>query len=168
MLLQPYYNSHLNRAIKSPKIYFKDTGLAAYLSGWLSKDQLEKGALNGAFFETFIINEIIKSFSNEGKDYSKRIFFYNGKDKTKKKINKNGEEEIINIESEIDFIIEENGVLYPTQIKKKDMPLASDAQAFEVLDKDINKVRGIGVIISSNPNKIYLRDNLICLPIEYI
>ena len=85
MLLQPYYNSHLNRAIKSPKIYFKDTGLAAFLSGWLSKDQLERWALNGAFFETFIINEIIKSFSNEGKDYSKRIFFYNGKDKTKKR-----------------------------------------------------------------------------------
>ena len=48
------------------------------------------------------------------------------------------------------------------------MPLASDAQAFEVLDKDINKTRGMGVIISSNPNKIYLKDNLICLPIEYI
>ena len=167
-LLQPYYNSHLNRAIKSPKIYFKDTGLAAFLSGWLSKDQLERGALNGAFFETFIINEIVKSFSNEGKDYSKRVFFYNGKDKTKKKINKNGEEETINIESEIDFIIEENGVLYPVEIKKKDMPIASDAQAFDILNKDITKTRGMGIIISSNPNKVYLRDNLICLPIEYI
>ena len=48
------------------------------------------------------------------------------------------------------------------------MPLASDAQTFEVLDKDIDKTRGMGVIISSNPNKIYLKDNLICLPIEYI
>lgn len=167
-LLQPYYSSHLNRAIKSPKIYFKDTGLAAYLSGWLTKDQLERGAANGAFYETFIINEIIKSFSNEGKDYSKRVFFYNGKDKSRKKIDKNGNVTEINIESEIDFIIEENGILYPIEIKKKDMPIVSDAKSFSILDKEINKKRGLGIIISSNSNKIYLRDNLLCLPIEYI
>ena len=87
-LLQPYYNSHLNRAIKTPKIYFRDTGLAAYLTSWLTKEQLEKGAKSGAFFETFVVNEIIKTFANEGKDYSKRLFFYNGKDKTRKKIDK--------------------------------------------------------------------------------
>ena len=167
-LLEPYYSSHLNRAIKSPKIYFKDTGLAAYLSGWLTKDQLERGAANGAFYETFIVNEIIKSFSNEGKDYSKRVFFYNGKDKSRSKIDKNGNSTTINIESKIDFIIEENGVLYPIEIKKKDMPIASDAKSFTVLDKEINKKRGLGVIISSNSNKVYLRDNLLCLPIEYI
>ena len=167
-LLQPYYSSHLNRAIKSPKLYFKDTGLAAYLSGWLSKEQLQRGALNGAFYETFVINELIKSFANEGKDYSKRVFYYNGKDKTRKKINKDGSITTVNIECEIDFIIEENGVLYPIEIKKKDMPIASDAASFEILDKEINKKRGLGVIISSNSNKIYLRDNLLCLPIEYI
>ena len=167
-LLQPHYNSHLNRAIKTPKIYFRDTGLAAYLTGWLTKEQLEKGAKNGAFFETFIVNEIIKSFSNEGKDYSKRIFFYNGKDKTKKKVDKDGNIREVLLQNEIDLIIEENGVLYPIEIKKKDMPTINDANAFDVLDKDIDKRRGIGVILSSNKNKVYLRDNLICLPLEYI
>ena len=167
-LLQPYYNSHLNRAIKTPKVYFRDTGLAAYLTGWLTKDQLEKGAKNGAFFETFVVNEIIKTFANEGKDYSKRLFFYNGKDKTKKKIDKDGNVIEIQLENEIDLIIEENGILYPIEIKKKDMPSINDASAFDVLDKDIEKKRGLGVILSSNKNKIYLRDNLICLPLEYI
>ena len=167
-LLQPHYNSHLNRAIKTPKIYFRDTGLAAYLTGWLTKEQLEKGAKNGAFFETFIVNEIIKSFSNEGKDYSKRIFFYNGKDKTKKKVDKDGNIREVLLQNEIDLIIEENGVLYPIEIKKKDMPTINDANAFDVLDKDIDKRRGMGVILSSNKNKVYLRDNLICLPLEYI
>lgn len=167
-LLEPYHSSHLNRAIKSPKLYFRDTGLAAYLSGWLTKDQLERGAKNGAFFETFVVNELIKSFINEGKDYSKRIYFYNGKDKTRKKTNKSGETIEQNIECEIDFIIEENGVLYPIEIKKKDMPVATDAAAFEVLDKDIDKRRGMGVIFSTNKHKIYLRDNLVCLPLEYI
>ena len=167
-LLQPYYNSHLNRAIKSPKIYFRDTGLAAYLTGWLTKDQLERGAKNGAFFETFIVNEIIKSFANAGKDYSKRLFYYNGKDKNRKKIDKNGNETLINIQAEIDLIIEENGILYPIEIKKKDMPNEKDALNFDILDKDITKKRGLGVIISSNKNKIYLKDDLVCLPVEYI
>lgn len=167
-LLQPYYNSHLNRAIKSPKLYFRDTGLAAYLSGWLTKEQLERGAKSGEFFETFVVNEIIKSFSNEGKDYSKRVFFYNGKDKTIKRTKSDGSVEYKYIDSEIDFIIEENGILYPIEIKKKDMPVANDASAFETLDKDIDKKRGTGVIISMNKNVVYLRDNLICLPIDYI
>ena len=167
-LLQPYYNSHLNRAIKSPKIYFKDTGLAAYLSGWLTKDQLQRGAKNGAFFETFVVNELIKSFANEGKDYSKRVYYYNGKDKTRKKIDKNGREVIIYKEAEIDFIIEENNILYPIEIKMKDTPTSSDAASFDILDKDIDKKRGLGVIISNLSEVIYLRDNLVCLPIEYI
>lgn len=167
-LLQPYYNSHLNRAIKTPKMYFRDTGLAAYLSGWLTKEQLEKGARNGFFFETFVVNELIKSFANEGKDYSKRIFYYNGKDKTKVTKDKEGNAIESKIEGEIDFIIEENGVLYPIEIKKKDMPTANDASAFDVLDKDVSKKRGMGVIFSCNPNKIYIRDNLVCLPLEYI
>ncbi|MCR5457079.1 MAG: ATP-binding protein [Clostridiales bacterium] len=167
-LLQPYYNSHLSRAIKSPKMYFRDTGLAAYLSGWLTRDQMERGARNGFFFETFVVNELIKSFSNEGKDYSKRLFFYNGKDKTKKKKGENGNIVETSIDSEIDFIIEENGVLYPIEIKKKDMPTVDDASAFDVLDKDIDKKRGMGVIFSSNPNKVYLRDDIVCLPVEYI
>ena len=127
-----------------------------------------KGAKNGAFFETFVVNEIIKTFANEGKDYSKRIFFYNGKDKTKKKVDKNGNVIETTLENEIDLIIEENGVLYPIEIKKKDMPSSLDVSAFDVLDKDIDKKRGLGVIISTNRNKIYLRDNLLCLPIEYI
>ena len=167
-LLQPYYNSHLNRAIKTPKIYFRDTGLAAYLTSWLTKEQLEKGAKNAAFFETFVVNEIIKTFANEGKDYSKRLFFYNGKDKTRKKIDKDGNEIEIQLENEIDLIIEESGVLYPIEIKKKDAPSINDALTFDVLDKDIEKKRGLGVIFSFNKNKVYLRDNLVCLPLEYI
>ena len=59
-------------------------------------------------------------------------------------------------------------MLYPIEIKKKDMPSINDASAFDVLDKDIEKKRGLGVILSSNKNKIYLRDNLVCLPLEYI
>ena len=163
-LLEPYYNSHLSRAIKTPKIYFRDTGLAAYLTSWLTKETLENGAMNGSFFETFVINEIIKSYINEGKDYKKRIYYYRGKDKTKKK--SDGQD--VFEENEIDLIIEENGILYPIEIKKTSNPKADMASSFDVLDKDIDKKRGIGVIICRGDYKLKLRDNLYALPIDYI
>ena len=168
-LLQPYYNSHLNRAIKSPKIYFRDTGLACFLTSWLTPDTLKNGAIAGHMFETFVVNEIIKSFINVGKDYSKYIYYYHGKDKVKKKkVDCDGNITEINEESEIDIIIEEDGILYPIEIKKGSNPTASDADAFTVLDKDIDKKRGIGVIICTGEYKLKLRENLYSLPIEYI
>ena len=84
-LLKPYTSSALNRAIKSPKIYFRDTGLCCYLTRWLTPETLENGAMAGAMFETFVVNEILKSYSNEGLDYDFSVFYYNGKDKKKKK-----------------------------------------------------------------------------------
>ena len=163
-LLEPYYNSHLSRAIKTPKVYFRDTGLAAYLTSWLTKETLENGIMNGAFFETFVINEIIKSYINSGREYKNKIYYYRGKDKMKKKINGVTYEE----ENEIDFIIEENGVLYPIEIKKTTNPKSDMASAFDVLDKDTTKKRGTGVIICRGEYKLKLRDNLYALPIEYI
>ena len=159
-ILQPYYNSHLNRAVKTPKIYFRDTGLAAYLTNWMTKEQLRDGAMNGAFFETFVINEIIKSYINAGKDYSKYLYYYRGKDKKKK----DGE----SFENEIDFIIEDNDVLYPIEIKKNSAVKSDMAAAFPVLDKAIEKRRGPGTIICTSDYKLKLRENLLALPIEYI
>lgn len=107
-------------------------------------------------FETFVVNEVIKSFINVGKDYSKYIYYYHGKDKVKKKkVDRDGN------------ITEENGILYPKEIKKGSNPTASDADAFTVLDKDIEK-RGIGAIICTGEYKLKLRENLYSLPIEYI
>lgn len=168
-LLQPYYNSHLNRAIKSPKIYFRDTGLACFLTSWLTPETLKNGAIAGHMFETFVVNEIIKSFINVGKDYSKYIYYYHGKDKVKKKtIDADGNVSEENEESEIDIIIEEDGVLYPIEIKKATNPTASDADAFALLDKDVDKKRGTGAIICTGEYKLKLRDNLYSLPIDYL
>ena len=85
LLLEPYYNSHLNRAIKSPKVYFRDTGLACYLTSWLTPETAKNGAMSGALFETFVVNEIAKSFINQGRNFSNYVFYYRGKDKIKKK-----------------------------------------------------------------------------------
>lgn len=155
-LLQPYSNSALNRAIKTPKIYFRDTGLACYLTRWLTADALKCSAVAGNMFETFVVSEILKSYANEGKDYRFSIFYYRGKDKG----NSN--------ENEIDLIIEENGVLYPVEIKMSGNPKASMAAANTILDQIPNKARGMGVILCLVEKKTYLRENLVALPIDYI
>lgn len=163
-ILQPYYSSHLTRAIKTPKLYFRDTGLACYLSRWNNYKALESSAIAGNMFETFVVSEIIKSFTNEGKEYDFNLFYYRGKDKLKSKTGGAVEER----ESEIDLIIEENGVLYPIEIKKSASPVASMASSFDVLDKVIDKKRGNGVILCQYDQKLYLREDVISLPIEFI
>lgn len=68
-LLKPYASSVLKRTIKTPKVYFRDTGQAAYLTRWLTPETLANGAMSGAMFETFVISEILKSYANRGGDY---------------------------------------------------------------------------------------------------
>ena len=155
-ILQPYSASVLNRAIKTPKIYFRDTGLACYLTRWITAEALKNSAVAGNIFETFIVSEILKSYSNEGMDYKFSVFYYRGKDKK------------ASGENEIDLIIEENGLLYPVERKMTGNPKANMASANPILDKIPDKKRGMGVILCLIDRKTYLRDNLLALPIEYI
>lgn len=163
-ILKPYTSSALNRAIRTPKLYFRDTGLCCYLTRWLTPDTLKNGAMAGAMFETFVINEILKSYSNEGLEYDFNGFYYNGKDKKKKK--ENGEE--IDVDGEIDLILQEDGILYPIEIKMSATPKADMASEFDVLDGIPDKKRGMGAIICLYDKKLFLRENLIALPLEYI
>lgn len=155
-ILQPYSSNALTRVIKSPKIYFKDTGLACYLTRWLTADALKNSAVAGNMFETFVISEIIKSYTNEGMDYKFSIFYYRGKDKLKDKDN------------EIDLIIEENGMVYPVEIKMTGNPKAIMGSTNEILDKVPDKKRGLGVILCLVDKKTYLRENLLALPLTYV
>ena len=98
----------------------------------------------------------MKSYTTEGKDYRFNIFFYRGKDKS------------ASGENEIDLIIEEDGVLYPIEIKMTGNPKAIMAAANPVLDKIKDKERGMGVILCLIDKKTYLRENLLALPIEYV
>lgn len=163
-LLEPYSAAVLKRAIKSPKLYFRDTGLACYLTRWLTADALAYGAMNGPMFETFVISEILKSFSNAGLDYRYFVSYYRGKDK--KKIKTGGE--TIELEGEIDFIIEENGVLYPVEIKKNAAVTADMTSAFQVLDMIPEKKRGMGAVVCMCPQPGVLRENVLEIPVWYI
>lgn len=163
-LLEPYASTALKRAIKTPKLYFRDTGLVCYLTRWLTADALACGAMGGPIFETFVISEILKSFSNAGLDYRYFVSYYRGKDKIKTQ--KNGE--TVQAEGEIDLILEENGVLYPVEIKKASRVSADMTSAFQVLEQIPEKKRGMGAVVCMCPQPGALRENVLQIPAWWI
>ena len=149
-LLQPYSNNIVKRAVKTPKLYFLDTGLAAYLTKWNTPDVLKNGAMAGAFFETFVISEIIKSYYNKGV-LELPLYFYRDKDMR-----------------EIDLIIEDSGTLYPLEMKKHADPSKKDIDAFSVLDKIPGITRGPGGVICLYDKLITLKGEDKIIPIDYL
>ena len=127
-----------------------DTGLAAYLTKWTTAAVLKNGAMAGAFFETFVIAEIIKSYYNQG-IAEPPLYFYRDKE-----------------QQEIDLLIEDNGVLYPLEMKKHADPKVSDTKAFAVLDSIPGIQRGCGGVICTYDKLVTLKDNDKVIPIAYI
>jgi predicted AAA+ superfamily ATPase len=151
-LLQPYSANIEKRVVKTAKLYFMDTGLAAYLTRWSNPDVMQSGAMAGAFFETYVISEIIKSFSNNGEEPP--IYFYRDKDKY-----------------EIDLLIEQNNVLYPIEIKKTATPSSDDAKNFFITNriKNIKIAQGIIICNCSQVLNVKNKDSsVLAIPVEYV
>ena len=115
-LLQPYFKNITKRLTKTPKLYFMDTGLAAYLAGWTTSEALQFGTSAGAFFETFVVTEILKSYKHNAENPSV-CFFRDEKG------------------HEIDLLIQKDGKYYPVEIKKHATPLFKDVSAFKIFSK---------------------------------
>jgi predicted AAA+ superfamily ATPase len=131
LLLPPYYSNVSKRLVKTPKVYFLDTGLASFLIGWDNPTVLMNGAMSGAIFETFVIGEIIKSWANSsGVTPNTGFYFYRDKDG-----------------NEIDLLINRNGVLYPIEIKKHLHCDKSAIATFKQLEKISDLERGEGCVV---------------------
>ena len=117
-LLQPYMPNISNRIIKAPKLYFMDTGLCAYLCKWPNAEMLENGAMGGAFFETYVVSELVKNFYSYNMDPKEYLFYYRDKDK-----------------KEVDLLYIRRGEIYPIEIKKGISPGKKAARNFHVLEK---------------------------------
>ena len=127
VLLEPYFNNALKRIVKSPKMYFMDTGLCAYLARWDSAETLEASAMTGQYFETYAVSEVIKSYHNIGK--RPPVYYYRDTD-----------------QKEIDLVLEANNTLYPFEIKKSAMPGKNAVKHFEILSKTKKDIGTGGVI----------------------
>lgn len=140
-LLQPFANNELKRLAKTPKLYFCDTGLAAYLSMWPTADTLMTGAANGHYFENFVVMELVKTFAYQSSKVN--LSYY--RDSNAK---------------EIDIIVEKDGYLHPLEVKKSANPDTREVKKFTLLDKaSLPRANG-GIVCMSN--EILPIDNLNC------
>ena len=146
--LRPYSNNLLKRTVKTPKLYFFDTGLVAYLTKYSSPDILMNGALNGAILENYTVVEIRKSWLNNAKECL--IHYYRDKDST-----------------EIDLIIETDGKLHPLEIKKNTNPSSGLVSSFKILDKS-SVPRGTGAILCLREELSAIDTNTYIIPIWMI
>ena len=142
-LLEPYANNELQRMVKTPKLYFCDTGLCAYLTRWLTKESLQAGAAGGHFYENYVVMELVKNYAYARN--SALLSFYRD-DKAK----------------EIDIFVEENGRIHPLEIKMSANPDKKEIRKFRVIEKTTLE-RGSGGIIcmASRPYPIDGADSLI-------
>lgn len=146
--LHPYSNNVLKRTIKTPKLYFYDTGLVCYLTKWSSAETTMNGAMNGALLENYVVSEIQKGYQNTGKEAY--LYYYRDKDA-----------------KEIDLLMEGDGQLYPIEIKKTATPERKMMGNFSVIEKSPLK-RGTGAIIcTSEKLGAFDRENLI-IPVSLL
>ena len=146
--LRPYSNNLLKRTVKTPKMYFFDTGLVAYLTKYSSPEILMNGALNGAILENYTVAEIRKTWLNSAKE--SLLHYYRDKDT-----------------NEIDMVIETDGELHPLEIKKSTNPGTELASAFKVLEKGSGP-RGAGAILCLREEISAIDRNTFILPIWMI
>jgi predicted AAA+ superfamily ATPase len=146
--LHPFSNNVLKRTIKTPKLYFYDTGLVCYLTKWSSAETAMNGAMNGALLENYTVSEIVKSYQNAG--MPSYLYYYRDKDN-----------------KEIDLLMEGDGTLYPMEIKKTTSPEKRMTDSFTVIEKSPLK-RGTGAVLCmAEKLSAFDRENLI-VPISLI
>ena len=149
-LLQPHMNNNVGRIIKRPKIYFMDTGLACYLTGYISPETLQKSAYSGQIFETYIISEIVKSYTNNQRDPRKHLYYYRD-----------------NNQKQIDLLVVNEDNIYPVEIKKSANPGKDAIKNFDIVKKfEMNSPNGIVLCLTEKIHTI--DENNYMVPIEYI
>lgn len=149
-LVQPFHSNLAKRIIKRPKLYFMDTGLAIHLAGWMPPEVLERSALSGAFFETYVVSEIIKSYANSGLFPHRRIFYY--RDSSRR---------------EIDLVIADRGALYPIEIKKSGTPGKDAVKSFSAL-AELGYPVGRGAVVCMTPRTMPLDEKNTLVPVSAI
>ena len=140
--LHPFSNNLLKRMITKPKLYFHDTGLVAHLTKWSDGITLMNGAMSGAILENFAVAELYKSYLNEG--LRPNLYYYRDRDG-----------------KEIDIVLEQDGKLYPMEVKKSALPDVRWTKVFQVLDKSTLERSTGAILCMNNQLSAFDRQNLI-------
>lgn len=148
VLLRPYHSNLTQRLVKTPKLYFLDTGLASYLTEWSTPATLSAGAMAGPMLETFAVVEVLKSWWHVGKQ--PRLYFYRDRDGR-----------------EIDIVVEQDGMLYPIEIKRAATPKPEWSRAFEALDA-FPPPRGHGAVLCLVPDTLPIDRMATAVPVGLV
>lgn len=147
-LLQPYHSNVTNRLIKTPKLYFLDTGLCSYLTQWSTPEALEAGAMSGAILETYMMAEILKSYWHNGQ--SAHFYFYRDRD-----------------QKEIDLLIDRDNMLFPVEFKKSAAPSQQLSGSFFALEK-LGRTIGKGAVVCLKETDVPLSREVTAIPVGYL
>lgn len=147
-LLQPFYNNELKRLTKTPKLYFCDTGLCAYLSMWLTRDTLMSGAAGGHYFENYVVMELLKHYAY-AKSKANLTYYRDANAK------------------EIDVFVEEDHRIHPLEIKKSANPDRREVKKYELIDKTTLE-RGCGGIVCMCEEVVPIDDRNCFIPCNLI
>ena len=147
-LLEPYSNNVLKRTVSTPKLYFYDSGIDCYLTRWSSPETAMEGAMSGALLENYTVAEIIKTYQNAGQEPF--LYYYRDKDAR-----------------EIDLILEQDGKLFPIEIKKMASPPKKLTKVFDLIDKSPLQ-RGTGAILCMADQLGAFDQNNLIVPISLI
>ena len=147
-LLRPYYANITKRLIKAPKLYFLDTGLVSYLTGWRDSVTAAKGAFAGALFETFVLGEIIKSHWHRG--IEPRLFYFRTKDK-----------------QGVDFLIEKNGKLLPVEVRLSSLVRLREIKGINYLKKTKGLI-GKSAVVAPVKEMYLLEKDIFVVPVASI
>ena len=148
--LEPYYNNFKKRLIKTPKLYFLDTGLVCWLLGWNTPEQLLNGAMWGHIFESFVFAEVLKSYYNDG-IVKPPLYYYRDRNT-----------------HEIDLLIEDGDILHPIEIKVTSDPKKSIINAFKCINNIPAKKIGEGAVICLAKGLLPFADNVWIMPVNLI
>ena len=147
-LLPPYFSNLNKRIVKAPKLYFLDTGLAAYLTRWPDPESLQAGNLSGAIFETWVVSEVLKSYWHNGKEAP--LYYYRDSDGR-----------------EIDLLIESGDTLYPIEIKRTATPTRQACKQFHVIET-LGKRQGHGSVVCLVEESLKLSESVTALPATWL
>lgn len=147
-LLQPYHSNVTKRLVKTPKLYFLDTGLCAYLTRWSSPETLEAGAMSGAILETWMFAEILKSYWHHGQEA--HLWFYRDRD-----------------QREVDLLIQRDHRLHPVEFKRTASPRRSAAANFAAIEK-LDMDRGPGAVVCLRETDLMLAEDVAAIPAAYL
>jgi len=145
MVLRPYHANVGKRLVKTPKVYFTDTGMLCYLAGLKDPDHAAAGPLGGAIFETAVLLEIVKAFVNRGEE--PRIYFW----RTSAGV-------------EVDLVVETGGQLIPIEGKLSATPRPAMASGIRAFQEDLGEQAGPGFVIHPGDVRLPLAPRVLALP----